>query len=325
MKGQNYWCYRISTDNSKFLFKELIQGRLRQGWGYDEGQNLRKLTVNEGASRNRSMFDKVKKGDILLIPKFPNWGDVAIVEATENWNIGYKFEIDQTQGDFGHIFPAKYLKRFTRDNENVTGNLRSTLKNMSRFWNINHYSEDVKKLLNTQETELSKRQDYESRFESSIGSVFNEIFDPKVFENRIYDKLNEQFTREEWEHALVHGLKHLFPFYQIERRGGPKEINHGTDILIKLPGILPDYQYAIAIQVKDYEGFVGKDVVEQINKADYWNNENLIVIDKIVIVTKARRDDNLGLLEHDKNIKFIFANELKQLLAQIGKIFIGFK
>jgi len=45
-------------------------------------------------------------------------------------------------GDYGHIFPARFIKRFTRNNENVTGNLRSTLKNPSRFWSINHYSDD---------------------------------------------------------------------------------------------------------------------------------------------------------------------------------------
>jgi hypothetical protein len=326
MSKKNYWCYRIDTSRIKFFTKELNEGRLRQGWGWDEAQDLRDFKLDEGAGRNRPMFNKVKKGDILLIPQLPNWGEVALVEATEDWNKGYVFEIDQTLGDYGHIFPAKYLKKFTRNNENVTGNLRSTLKNPSRFWNINHYSDDVEILISSQITELSKRQDYNSRLESSIGTVFNEVFDEKLFTNKLYDKLTEQFTREEWEFALVYGLKQIFPFYQIERVGGKEEKNHGTDILIKLPSLLSNYSYAIAIQVKDYEGFVGKEVISQINKADdYWESENLKLIEKIVIITKAKKDDNIKLLEHDKNVKFIFATELKQLMSEIGKCFIGMK
>jgi hypothetical protein len=136
--------------------------------------------------------------------------------------------------------------------------------------------------------------------------------------------LTEQFTREEWEFALVHGLREMFPYYQIDRVGGTEEKNHGTDILIKIPSILPNYEYAVAIQVKDYEGFVGEGVINQINKADnYWGSENQKLIDKIVIITRANKDNNLRLLEKDKSIKFIFATELKQLLSEIGKCFIG--
>lgn len=322
MRNRNYWCYRVDTSKLQYFISELYEGCLRQGWGWDNRQDLRNFKLDEGAGRNRPMFNRVKKGDILLVPQLPNWGEVALVEATEDWNIGYKFEISEKYGDYGHIFPAKYLKKFTRNNEKVTGNLRSTLKNPSRFWNINHYANDVELLLNTEESELSKKQEHNSRLENSIGSVFNEVFDETIFANKLYDKLTEQFTREEWEFALVHGLREMFPFYQIDRVGGTEERNHGTDILIKLPSILSNYEYAVAIQVKDYEGYVNGNVVHQIEKSEnYWNSENLKLIDKIVIVTKAQKDHNLQLLENDKNVKFIFANELKQLLSEIGKHF----
>ena len=161
------------------------------------------------------MFNKVKKGDIILVPQLPNWGEVALVEATEDWNKGYVFAIDKKLGDYGHIYPAKYLKKFSRNNEKVTGNLRSTLKTPLRFWNINYYSDDVEILLNSAVSDLSKRQDYNSRLESSIGAVFNEVFDETAFGDKLYEKLTEQFTREEWEFALVYGLKKRFPFIKL--------------------------------------------------------------------------------------------------------------
>ena len=272
------------------------------------------------------MFHHVKKGDILLIPRLPSWDEIAIVEATKDWNIGYRFEIDANFLDYGHIFPAKYLRKFTRYSTHVSGNLRSTLKNRLRFWNINHYEQDIEQLLTTCEPELLIHQDHNSRFESSIGYVFNELFDEKAFADNLFTKLSEQFNNEEWEYALVYGLRILFPYYQVDRVGGREENKHGTDILIKIPNILSDYEYAIAIQVKDYEGCVGKEVIEQINKADqYWKDKNIKLIEKFVIVTKAGKANNISLIENDSNIKFIFAEELKQLLSEIGKNFIGMK
>jgi len=324
MAKRNYWCYRINKDLIEYFKNELMEGRLRQGWGWQKGQDLRNFKKDDGAGRNRPMFNKVKKNDILLVPELPSWGNIAIVEATEDWDIGYKYEIDKNIGDYGHIFPAKYIRYFSRHNENVTGHIRSTLKNPSRFWNINHYGKDVEKLLKIELTDLDKSQDYETRLESSIGNIFNEVFDDKIFSDKLYNKLVEQFTREEWEYALVHGFKQLFPYYSIERVGGTSEAKHGTDILIKMPGIIPDYEYCIAIQVKDYEGFVASDVVKQINKAEkYWNNESMKLIEKIVIITRAGKEENMDLVNTKSDVKFIFSSELKQLLLNIGKTFIG--
>jgi hypothetical protein len=251
---------------------------------------------------------------------------VAVVEATEDWETGYHFEIDPDFKDYGHIFPAKFIKSFTRDNENVPAALRSTLKNLQRFWNINHCAEEVKALLGTNEI-LTTRQGWNERLESATERIFNETFHQTDFADKLYDELTRQFGSAEWEHALVDGLQQLFPSYIIEKVGGTMEKNHGTDILVKLPGVLPDFHYAIAIQVKDYEDFVNEDVIDQINKADkYWEeNENVKLIDKIVIITKAGREENMHLPDNDSNVKFIFAGELKALLSGIGKRIIGIK
>jgi hypothetical protein len=327
MVTKRYWCYRIDNKSADFFWNELREGRLRQGWGYSEEQDLRRSKIDKGAGRNRPMFNYVKKGDILLVPHLPSWGEIAIVEATEDWNIGYKFEIDKKLGDYGHIFPAKYIKRFTRHNENVSGNIRSTLKNPSRFWNIDHYAKYVEELLKIEDSELLKIQDYGSRLENSILNVFNEMFNEDEFSKKLYLKLKEQFTREEWEFAIVHGIKQVFPFYDIERVGGGNENKHGTDILIRMHGIIPEHKYAIAIQVKDYEGFVADDVIKQINKADeYWrDNEGVKLIEKIVVITRAEKESNIHLIENESEIKFIFAKDFMQLLSNIGKVFIGIK
>ena len=148
-REKHYWGYRIDVKNQDFFFKELEQGRLRQGWGYTENQKLPE-TEDSGARKNLSMYEKVKKGDILLIPRLPDWGSVAIAEAVEDWNDkekGYRFEIDDEKKDFGHIFPAKYIGCFNRHGKDVSGNIQSTLKARNRFWNISRFSEDIEKII----------------------------------------------------------------------------------------------------------------------------------------------------------------------------------
>jgi hypothetical protein len=89
---------------------------------------------------------------------------------------------------------------------------------------------------------------------------------------------------------------------------------------------LSDYEYAIAIQVKDYEGSVGQSVIDQINKADkFWEGENLKLIEKWVIITKASKDVNIELTNNVSDVKIIFAGELKELLNRIAKNMIGMK
>jgi hypothetical protein len=336
MSVKNYWGYRIDTSHSELFYNELLNGRLRQGWGYDEGQNLRNLTpegtllVDDVASRNLAMLNYVKNGDILLVPRLPDWDHVAIVEATEDWVDGYKFEFPEGYEDYAHIFPAKLLGRFVRYSPLVTGNIRSTLRNVSRFWNINHYANDIENLISSIGTEkgierLEEWQANYARMESTVNNAFYSFYNDKDFTDKVYADLNEQFSSADWEHALTYGLSKLFPTYKIERTGGPSEIMHGTDILVRIPGLFGGSDYGIAIQVKDYEGFVNSDPVEQICKADdYWLRENTKIIDKIVLVTKASREENEHLKD-EKRVRFIFSSDLRELLLRIGKAMIGLK
>lgn len=322
---KNYWCYRIDKSRINYFWKELQEDRLRQGWGYDQRQDLRSLTFDGGARRNLPMFNKVKKGDILLVPYLPEWGKVAIVEAKEDWDQGYKFDIDLSQksdwnqGDYGHVFPARFLKSFVRHNQKVSGNIRNTLRNPSRFWNITPFAEDIERILNAFE-DLSVSQELEERLKSSVGEIFNEVFQEELFKNKIYSKLTNNFQSAEWEKLLLEGLRELFPDYIIDHTGGKSEEKHGTDILIRIPGIFDETEYLIAVQIKDWTGIVSGKVIEQINKADEYfaKDQNSTLIDKWVIITKAPKDANLNLTFNDSKVKFLFSNDLEDLLNRIA-------
>ena len=319
--GKNYWGYRIDVKNQDFFFKELEQGRLRQGWGYDKNQELPD-TKDSGAKKNLSMYEKVKKGDILLIPRLPDWGSVAIAEAVEDWNDkekGYRFEIDDEKKDFGHIFPANYIGCFNRHGKDVSGNIQSTLKARNRFWNISRLSEDVEKIMKNLEGNKESTSVVEN-IKNIVSEQVKSHFNLKGFYEKVIVEYNQKFTASQWEDVLKNVLEKIYPGYEIEKTGGSKEEEHGTDVLVNVRGISENYN--IAIQVKNYKGEISDEniniIIDQVKKAEEYGWEDGKLIDKILVITPAKEEENPKLIEKckEKNIKVIFSEELKKLIFQ---------
>ncbi|MEZ9917671.1 hypothetical protein BCT06_14140 [Vibrio breoganii] len=330
-----FWAYRIDKSQREYFSAELQEGRLRQGWGWDEKQTLSNLQMDGGAKRNLPIFHKVKEGDVLLIPGLPTHSEVIIVKATQDFDRGYDFSFSEGMTDYGHIFPAEKIKCFERHNKFVSGSIRSTLKNPSRFWSINHCAKDINRLIQSKEM-LNHESSYESRFDNILTKNLNAALNDDFFTGLLAD-LNKNFSNEEWEFALVQGLKRFLPEpILVERVAGREEKNHGTDILITLPGIL-GRSYGIALQVKDYEGSMNSDAIKQVLKAyqyEPWNTGEMSIIDAYVLVTKCSIDDhehlrNLEELdqahtgENKRKVKVVFAEEFLQLFKQVVESGIG--
>lgn len=322
--SRQYFGYRIHEAHIPFFRRELEAGVLRQGWGSSPAHDLRNPKLTGDVRGNLSIYQKVKRGDILLIPRLPTYKEVAIVEATEDFDKGYRFEICPELRDYGHCFPVKMLTSFTRHNANVAAPLRASLQYIGRFWTMNRLSEHIDILLNTPAQELRSRQSYIDRFSNTVNDTFSKAFDEKKFADELYEKMCVQFSNAEWEFALVEGLRALFPPpYIVQRQGGPLEAQHGTDITIMIPGLL-GIQYVIAIQVKDYENYVNSSPLKQLSKADsYWNQDNYRLIEKILVVTKARKGQNRELAENENGIRVIFADKLQELLSLIAQRYLG--
>ena len=228
---KNYWGYRIDVKNQDFFFKELKQKRLRQGWGYAENQKLPN-TTDSAARKNLSMYYNVKKGDILLIPRLPDWGSVAIVEATEDWDKAYGFEIDDEKKDYGHIFPAEYKGCFNRHGKDVSGNIQSTLKARNRFWNISRFSEDIEKIMGNLEGNRESTSVIEN-IKNIVSEQVKSYFNLKKCCDQIVDEYNQKFTASQWEEVLKDVLEKIYPEYKIKKMGGSKEEEHGTDVSVR--------------------------------------------------------------------------------------------
>lgn len=193
-----------------------------------------------------------------------------------------------------------------------------------RFWNMDYYAEDVDHILEADEDGLEPDRDFDGKLRSTIEGSFNAAFKEREFRRGLVEQLNKAFGEKDWEWILVKLAQARYPSAQVESVGGRKESDHGTDVLIKIPGLLPDQVYAIAIQVKDWTGKVDVNVVDQIAKAAHWEekHDNFAVIDKVVVCVRASRTENEELLDDARvkqhGIRFVFKDDLTELLVEYG-------
>lgn len=185
------------------------------------------------------------------------------------------------------------------------------------------YGQDIEALRRASEEALTTPISDEKRLRNAVEEEFRQAFSAEKFGNSVYKRLNREFDNTRWEDVLVRVLETRYPApAKVERVGGQTESEHGTDILISLPGVGEGPLHTIAVQVKDYEGKVGNHPVDQIARAERWDRQDAhSVIEKVVILTKAKRDENANLVTYasDKEVRLVFAEDLKELLTEYGK------
>jgi hypothetical protein len=323
-QNRNYYAFRTDRNHRQFMYTELQAGRLRQGWGFEEGQDLRHQTVDKGATANLKML-LVEKGDIILIPGLPSSTEVIVAEATVDWNApaeagGYRFEIHEQLKDYGHIFPVKILKTFERHHQDVPASIRRTFRAPMRFWSLDGYAQEIDGII-ASEKALSDRSLTEDKVMAIVKGAHGVAFDSVKFGDALITEWYEKFGAAEWEEALVVGLSAAYPNYQVDKVGGSKEEEHGTDILIRMPRPFGAGSYGIAVQVKDYSGNTDPAViVDQINKSNYWERgEEIKVIEKVILLTGVSRKTGSSWINRFPEIKFFFADDVKSLLIEFGE------
>lgn len=160
--GRRYWVMRTDRGNRSALWAELAQGRLRQGWGWAEDQDLRKLQAvarghgvwtesQRAAARNRRMLssepNSIQTGDVIIVPHMPAEGRWSLARVVGP----YEYGSADGWADYRHILPIELLSSSAGVDPNrplISKQLRSSLKNQNRMWNIDPVGPDVETLVN---------------------------------------------------------------------------------------------------------------------------------------------------------------------------------
>jgi len=188
-----YWAMRTYCEIPDYFFKELKQGRMRQGWGWLQEQDLRKIRQlvqqeeqlapdQKDAWKGRRLLesepDGMQIGDIVILPNLPKAGYWSIVKVTGN----YYFEIDAEQKDFGHIRPVELLNSDNPINpysRRVSALLRGTFRTRNRLWNIDWYKDYIEEVIKAIEEgiNLSKPEEENEKLLNIYLKIQEKLYD----------------------------------------------------------------------------------------------------------------------------------------------------
>lgn len=163
--GRGYWAMHTwerterGDDQRAFVWSELQRGRLRQGWGWDPGQDLRLIAAKlargidlDGpervAWRARRMLtdldEAIHVDDIVAAVAVPQPSQVVFARVSG----GYRFDPSPGIADYGHCLPVEIIAGpIDRHDPRVSPALQAALRNRSRLWRIDAVGGDIEDLI----------------------------------------------------------------------------------------------------------------------------------------------------------------------------------
>ncbi|KXB09073.1 hypothetical protein AKJ60_01050 [candidate division MSBL1 archaeon SCGC-AAA385M11] len=310
MRDRRYWAIRTDKDNQEILFEELMNGKLRQGWGYDESQNLlmiqseivkggewwkRLSDIQNEALPNLRMLsdaeDSIQIGDIILTPNLPKQNLFCLAEVSGKYVfdrllLNEKTDINDLHYDYGHILPVKLItpNGIDKFNKNVHAELRSTLRTPMRMWNLDSYAAHIEKLIDyyVEGKDLHTPSSGEARLSIAWENAFSKA--TETLQNELTSQLGEHFQAAEWEEPIKTVLSQLYPSINVMWTGGAYE--HGADIVLQIANYFGEIPWLIVVQVKNYTGEIHETALRQVKEAhEHYSKDGKIILG--VIMTTA--------------------------------------
>ena len=275
-RPRSYWAMRTDSENRALLLDELRQGRLRQGWGHHDDQDLRMLAKKRKtgedfsareriAWRNRAMLGArggIQIGDVVLLPNLPSRGEFILVEVAgpyrfEPLKLSGDADVNRLRQDYGHILEVKKLDELRpipfRD-DLVHAELRSSLTCRSRMWSLADYGPNIEELLVAPTT--ARAWDLKGSFSKLLDRALQDVYEP--LEAKIDTLLQQSFSAAEFEVPCLLLLRSLFPGAEVAHTSGPSE--HGADLVVTWEDPLADssssddLSFRAVFQVKNWRG-----------------------------------------------------------------------
>lgn len=307
------WFWNIDSKAQDYFRTELDKGTLRQGWGYDERLDLRKLKDNsdkdialddeEQAAWNRcnAMLTYIKVGDLVVVKNVPSRDQFTIVEVEGAYD--YKIE---NAGDYGHILPVKIINTFNKYSKIVPSPFINAL-NRGQYPIIVTYKHNLTVQELAKISPLSEEKDKPELFKSKVANWRTSLL-PCLKES-----LRNSLTASETERLI----------FEMLRRDGLDALwtagayEQGADILCDVQlgyGLLSK----IAIQVKMHWGDdYDTTGIEQLEKAF---EAHAVQAGLLVNMADKLGNNVLDRIEQAKkkyNIRVLYGEELYSRLLEL--------
>lgn len=290
MAERRYWAIRMDTENRALLLDELQQGRLRQGWGWHASQDLTRITLREQAgktltdeeraarpARRMASDDGVQIGDLVVVPRFPEEGELLIAEVTgpymfDRLELHGGQDVNELGKDYGHILPVRLPPGFNvpRDTSLLTAPLRRSLTCRSRMWSLDDHGaalDDVWKLVVVGPIGRGHERKRAVALQTVIARARAVVHD--TLDAALELELRKSFGAAELEYVCVEMFRQLYPGAEVRHTGGPNE--KGADVVVTWTdpdGLDDGLRWTLVVQVKCWTG-IAQDVhsLEQLRLA----------------------------------------------------------
>lgn len=264
------------------VFDELVAGKARIGWSYDDDLDLRKILDKEGRNLNEGQIEakrclgfltRVHEGDYLLYPHQPERSKFAVVRVAG----GYGYDSGLDSEDFRSFRPCVLLTKepVRWDDEIVETALKHQLGSRQRFQEMY----DIAPLLGFLDSLPQAGQLQDGTNRASVGRIHKKLRDS------LPDMLKREFSRAALSRRLCADLFERMGYSYVVQEG-PTEA--GSDIVATVDDpLLPDDGFRIGIQVFAYGGEVDEyRLTEKLNQLlGGWRDNSL---NYGVLLTTAR-------------------------------------
>lgn len=337
-----YYAMRTDQESRDLLFKELMLGKFRQGWGYQPGQDLRLLKVKVDAGqklsdkeasawRNRRMLGGrwgINEGTRLLLPNMPRAGRFMLVEVTGP----YEFDILRGLQDYGHILPIKIpgqQQGFSNNDPRLPARLRQSLRCRSRGWSLDEHETVLAKLWDDAVTgqSLQTPRTTESVLKHAYATAVETIRAPLL--EKFLSVLEQGFYAAQFEAPCHVLLQKIYPEAEVEHTGGSGE--HGADLVVSWQDPLIEEKseaaqsWQVVVQVKCWKG-TADDLkpIEQIREAyHYYQTDGPV---RAGLIMTLCSDESEQFREHREEvaaeikipIKFLDRKRMGELFLEYG-------
>lgn len=337
-----YYIFRIDYEEREYFQKNLEKGILRQGWGVKDLS----LLDSEGKVRNQEewvescpinwknteksikyLFNKntnlkkmleMQSGDIILIPKFPNWNMFSLYRVKGR----YYFDLEE-KGDYGHCIPVEVATTLSNEVDKCfaynANDSAKMIHSKLRAYQTSINSIYSKEIINAIENLLKIRSIKE---EISISEILKDIFyknikemenlNDKIFSVRPDDveKIVEEIFKKQ---GYLVESKNLY-----DKKGGDSDRTFikPLPILSEIDNELGNCRVYVQIKKKDgiYDEEEGIDQLEKIIQSKEIREENNKIneIYKVLVCT-GEFSARIKELANEKSIILIDGIQLIKL------------
>lgn len=302
------WFWNIDTKHQTYFARELKAGRLRQGWGYEERLDLRKLKqkvdnkkkLDDGEQQCwkgcSPMIHSIEKGDLVVVKHVPAYEKFTIVKIKGS----YDFRMDPKVGDFGHFLPVTGPREYHKLSGNVPAPFASALdRARSRIIPTYNHADSVVSLYER------KHGDSDNEPEELRDKI-------RLWRMALIPHLKEVVR----EGLRYKGAEHLIKLL-LERRGisvnftaGRNE--RGADMLGTASfASLGSLDYSVAVQVKMHRG-VDNDTtgLDQLGRALAEHKVDACLLVSFADELGEAVDKKLECLKRTHNIEVLYGDDL---------------